>query len=120
MPTRIQEVLLPLVLEEQASKVWATTNPGSGVTLVYGVAALNRIDVTKNFRQAIILVHSYEAAIQVGMFMRRLSIYKNARIGLAVSIGDCKLTFCQINICFWSIFFSISIFQLVLFERTTT
>lgn len=89
-PTRVQEALLPALLSNPAQNIWTTTSPGSGVTLAYSIAMLSRIDTSKNHTQAICVTPSYETALQTGGFIKRLSVFKNVRVGLAVRFEKCE------------------------------
>lgn len=82
--SRIQEILIPTLLNNPKIDFWVTSNPGSGKTLAYAIAVLSRIDTTRNYVQAVCMVASPEAATQTASFMRRLGIYKNIKVGIAV------------------------------------
>lgn len=90
-PSRIQEALLPDLLSNPPKNIWVTANHGTGKTLAYCIAILNRLDTSKNYTQALCIVPSYEAALQVKQFMNRLYIYKGVRVGLAVRTDTCKI-----------------------------
>lgn len=60
------------------------SNCGSGKSLAYAIAVLNRVDDKLNFTQAIVLVTSYEAAVQLTRLMTDLAISTRVKIGVAI------------------------------------
>lgn len=59
-------------------------NAGSGMSIAYLVAVLHRIDPTKNYTQAVCVVVSYEAAMQLLKTLTDLAVFMGIKIGLAV------------------------------------
>lgn len=83
-PTRVQEAILPNLMSNPMKNIWVTSNPGGGATLAYSIAMLSRIDPEKKHTQALCLTSNYEVALQTATFIRKLSVYKGVRVGLAV------------------------------------
>lgn len=64
--------------------VWIIGSPGSGKSIAYAIGVLQKVDLKKNYTQALCLVSSIEAAMQLLSLMTDLASFTDIRIGMAV------------------------------------
>lgn len=81
---RLQEVIIPKMIQTCPLAMWIKSNPGGGKTIAYAIAVLQKIDCTQKYTQALCLTESNESAVQVYNCFVRLAAYKNVSIGLAI------------------------------------
>lgn len=65
-PSKIQEKALPTLLADPPQNMIAQSQSGTGKTAAFVLAMLSRVDVTKNWPQALCLCPTFELAIQIG------------------------------------------------------
>lgn len=79
-----QAQALPYILEANANLSIAMTT-GTGKTLLYGIAAISKVNVQNEKPQVLVVCATYEAAIQTQNVLARLAIFTGAKVGLATS-----------------------------------
>lgn len=73
---------LPYLLETNENLCIAMST-GTGKTLLYGIAAVSKVDIRKNHPQVLCVCATYEAAVQTAQILHQLSVFKNIQVGLA-------------------------------------
>ncbi|TKR63589.1 hypothetical protein L596_027400 [Steinernema carpocapsae] len=71
-PSKIQEMILPVLLMAPPQNVIAQAQSGTGKTVAFALAMLSRVDPTKNYPQAICLAPTFELALQIGDVIKDL------------------------------------------------
>lgn len=61
-----------------------STNPGVGKTLIAATAIFNRIDMQKNYTQAVYVVDNYESVICTTLYLSKVLAYTGVKIGVAI------------------------------------
>jgi superfamily II DNA/RNA helicase len=84
-PTTLQRETLPTLLQGRDIIIQANTQSGSTTALV--VAILQQIDTTLETTQAIIIAHTRESAMGIGMLVRRLGAHLNVECLVCVGPG---------------------------------
>ncbi|RWS25497.1 putative ATP-dependent RNA helicase me31b-like protein [Leptotrombidium deliense] len=77
-PSPIQEASIPIAL--LGRDVLARAKNGTGKTGAYIIPTVQRVDVSKNYIQALIIVPTRELALQTSQICIELSKYANARV----------------------------------------
>lgn len=77
-PTRVQEEVIPLILQRRNVVVEAAT--GTGKTAAYGLPLLSRLDYTKRSTQVLVLAPSRELALQVETTLRSFTTHDKFRV----------------------------------------
>jgi len=84
-PSRIQERALPQLLAYPPRNMIAQSQNGTGKTAAFSLATLSRIDQNLNYVQALVLVPTFELAIQIGHVMETMAKFlPHIRIAYAV------------------------------------
>uniref|UniRef100_A0A1I8AM04 ATP-dependent RNA helicase n=1 Tax=Steinernema glaseri TaxID=37863 RepID=A0A1I8AM04_9BILA len=71
-PSKIQEMILPVLLMAPPQNVIAQAQSGTGKTVAFVLAMLSRVDPTKPWPQCICLAPTFELALQIGDVIREL------------------------------------------------
>jgi len=88
-PSRIQEVLLPLLLANPAQNVIAQSQSGTGKTGAFSLTILSRIDPRVKGPQAMIIAPTFELAIQIGSVVEQMaSFLPYIKVAYAVRQND--------------------------------
>ncbi|CAF1360075.1 unnamed protein product [Rotaria sordida] len=74
-PSKIQEISLPLLLNNPPKNIIAQSQSGTGKTAAFSLAILSRIDPSIPSVQALILAPTYELAIQIGSVIEQMAQY---------------------------------------------
>ena len=86
-PSPIQEEAIPIALVGR--NILARAKNGTGKTGAFSIPCLQRIDVTKNYVQAMILVPTRELALQTSAVVKELGKHMNVKC--MVSTGGTSL-----------------------------
>lgn len=82
-----QAQALPYLLETN-NNLCIAMSTGSGKTLLYAIAAVDKVDIHKKHPQVLCVCLSYEAAVQTADILHRVGIFKNIKVGLATQEID--------------------------------
>lgn len=82
-PSPIQEETIPIALQNK--NIIARAKNGTGKTAAYAIPMIQKIDTTKNFIQALVLVPTRELAMQTSFVIKELG--KHKKIECMVSTG---------------------------------
>ncbi|CAF1638800.1 unnamed protein product [Adineta ricciae] len=72
-PSKIQETALPYMLNNPPKNMIAQSQSGTGKTVSFSIAMLSRIDPSIPSAQALVLVPTFELAVQIGSVVERLA-----------------------------------------------
>jgi ATP-dependent RNA helicase DDX6/DHH1 len=86
-PSPIQEETIPLALK--GTNVIARAKNGTGKTAAYSIPVIEKIDVSKNKIQALILVPTRELAMQTSFVIKELG--KHKKVECMVSTGGTQV-----------------------------
>ena len=86
-PSPIQEEAIPAALENK--NIIAKAKNGTGKTAAYGIPLCEKIDVSKNKIQALVLVPTRELAMQTSLVLKNLG--KHKKIECMVSTGGTQV-----------------------------
>lgn len=86
-PSPIQEEAIPAALENK--NIIAKAKNGTGKTAAYGIPLCQKIDVSKNKIQALVLVPTRELAMQTSLVLKNLG--KHKKIECMVSTGGTQV-----------------------------
>lgn len=89
IPSRIQSLALPHILE--GKDVIAQSQAGTGKTGAFTIGVLNKIDVDKQYPQAIIMSNTHELADQINTVICKLANFMGDKFSTALSIGGMSL-----------------------------
>lgn len=92
-PTKSQSEVLPLLIASPTSSAIVKCATRSGKTLMYVVAAINRIDMTKNFPQVLCICCTVESALQTGIVFTKIGMYQNVKVGYALQRDGMAIPF---------------------------
>lgn len=87
-PSKIQAQALPIMLAPPFPNLIGQAHHGSGKTATFSLGVLSRVDATKAFTQAIVVVPTRELALQVHSVMEKLAKYTEIKILLAVKAHE--------------------------------
>ncbi len=82
-PSPIQEETIPFALE--GKNIIARAKNGTGKTAAYSIPLIQRVDITKNQIQALVLVPTRELAMQTSYTIKEIG--KHKKIECMVSTG---------------------------------
>lgn len=85
IPSRIQSLALPPILA--GKDVIAQSQAGTGKTGAFTIGVLNKIDVEKQYPQAIIMSNTHELADQINTVICKLASFMGDKFSTALSIG---------------------------------
>lgn len=83
-PSKIQETALPMLLADPPSNMIAQSQSGTGKTAAFALSMLSRIDISKQYPQALCLSPTFELAKQTGSVVEKMGKYMISS-GLRVS-----------------------------------
>lgn len=88
-PTHIQELSIPLILENK--NVIGESETGSGKTLAYLLPILNNLNANDNSMQALILAPTHELTMQINSVIKEVSNASKLNIKSMGIIGDVNI-----------------------------
>ncbi|CAF4300312.1 unnamed protein product, partial [Rotaria sordida] len=91
-PSKIQEISLPLLLNNPPKNIIAQSQSGIGKTAAFSLAILSRIDPSIPSVQALILAPTHELAIQIGLVIEEMAQYI-PYIKIAYAVRNTKTNF---------------------------
>ncbi|CAF1421038.1 unnamed protein product [Adineta ricciae] len=90
-PSKIQETALPYMLNNPPKNMIAQSQSGTGKTVSFSIAMLSRIDPSIPSVQALVLVPTFELAVQIGSVVERLAQFL-PYIQIAYAVRDENLS----------------------------
>lgn len=88
-PTHIQELSIPLILENK--NVIGESETGSGKTLAYSLPILNNLNANDNSMQALILAPTHELTMQINSVIKEVANASKLNIKSMGIIGDVNI-----------------------------
>ncbi len=88
-PTEIQKIAIPLLLSEKHIDFHGQAQTGTGKTLAFGIPLLQRLDLSKNVPQALIIAPTRELAVQIYESISHIA--KKIPVKIAVIYGGVSL-----------------------------
>lgn len=83
-PSKIQERALPSMLADPPTNMIAQSQSGTGKSAAFILAAVSRVDVTKDYPQVLVLAPTYELAIQIAEVAALMAKWTKVRVKIGV------------------------------------
>jgi ATP-dependent RNA helicase DDX6/DHH1 len=94
-PSPIQEETIPLALKDK--NIIARAKNGTGKTAAYAIPLIQKIDITKNQIQALVLVPTRELAMQTSFVIKELGKHKKIECMVSTGGTSVKEDFYRLN-----------------------